>query len=161
MSACTLLVTVSALNALYALPYVLRPDKPVHLCLIAWGCDGRQHTQKAPAFLQSDALAHRGFLARSRRIPVEALFAHATRSKKRLVLCGKLRPFELDDMCLLVLSHHGVPCPYPEASCAIWTCCMLSSVGMTSCCDKHCAMAIAYCLTVHVFRDLASSAQHC
>lgn len=39
--------------------------------------------------VQSDALAHRGFLARSRRIPVEALFGHAQRHGKRLVLCGE------------------------------------------------------------------------
>lgn len=37
---------------------------------------------------QAGALAHRGFLARSRHIPVEALYAHATSQGKTLVLCG-------------------------------------------------------------------------
>jgi len=39
--------------------------------------------------LQVTALAHRGFLARARGIPVEALYAHAARQGRRLVLCGK------------------------------------------------------------------------
>ena len=37
---------------------------------------------------QVTALAHRGFLARARGVPVEALYAHATRQGRRLVLCG-------------------------------------------------------------------------
>ena len=37
---------------------------------------------------QAEALAHRGFLARARHIPVEALYAHAQSQGKRLVLCG-------------------------------------------------------------------------
>ena len=38
---------------------------------------------------QEGILAHRGFMARARGIPVEALYAHAIRQGRRLVLCGE------------------------------------------------------------------------
>ena len=41
------------------------------------------------AFLQAVPAAHRGFLLRARQVPIEAMYEHACRQKRRLVLSGE------------------------------------------------------------------------
>lgn len=50
--------------------------------------------------LQAVPAAHRGFLLRARQIPIEAMYEHACRQKRRLVLSGD---------CILL--HLGLNCP--------------------------------------------------
>ena len=38
--------------------------------------------------VQAVPAAHRGFLLRARQVPIEAMYEHACRQKKRLVLSG-------------------------------------------------------------------------
>lgn len=64
--------------------------------------------------LQSDALAHRGFLARSRRIPIEALYAHARGQGKRLVLCGMFLSSQILRLGLLQLGMQRLPMFLPS-----------------------------------------------
>ena len=39
--------------------------------------------------LQAVPAAHRGFLLRARQVPIEAMYEHACRQKRRLVLSGE------------------------------------------------------------------------
>ena len=46
--------------------------------------------------LQAVPAAHRGFLLRARQIPIEAMYEHACRQKRRLVLSGDRILLDLD-----------------------------------------------------------------
>ncbi|DBA94509.1 TPA: hypothetical protein ACH3X1_002100 [Trebouxia sp. C0004] len=71
---------------------------------------------KDPDKQQANALAHRGFLARARGIPVEALYAHAKRQGRRLVLCGHSLGGAVALLCTLRLLQ-GLPKGDPSLYC--------------------------------------------
>ncbi|DBA84969.1 TPA: hypothetical protein ACH3X2_005709 [Trebouxia sp. C0005] len=71
---------------------------------------------KDPDKQQATALAHRGFLARARGIPVEALYAHAKRQGRRLVLCGHSLGGAVALLCALRLLQ-GLPRGDPSLYC--------------------------------------------
>jgi hypothetical protein len=63
--------------------------------------------------LQAAPAAHRGFLTRARGVPIEALYEHACRQGRRLVLSGPRPP----PCCLVSCADH--PCgSSAERSCA-------------------------------------------
>ena len=64
------------------------------------------------SILQVLPAVHRGFLERSRRVPVERLLSQAQKQNKRLLLCGHVR---LLDPCLLkssITCHNMHPAPF-------------------------------------------------
>lgn len=58
---------------------------------------------KSGAFLQAVPAAHRGFLLRARQVPIEAMYEHACRQKRRLVLSGGHWSTRLTILVLLLL----------------------------------------------------------
>ncbi|KAA6420193.1 MAG: hypothetical protein FRX49_09856, partial [Trebouxia sp. A1-2] len=66
--------------------------------------------------IKATAVAHRGFLARARGIPVEALYAHAKRQGRRLVLCGHSLGGAVALLCALRLLQ-GLPRGDPSLYC--------------------------------------------
>lgn len=66
----------------------------VVLVSTAWGIGRKLVSSCLHLCVRSQVLpsAHRGFLERARRVPVERLLAQAQKQDKKLLLCGHVRP---------------------------------------------------------------------